>query len=213
MNAASQPLAPDRESRPLRTTVPEGATHSVPPPDPGRRNPWHGLIHWVQVNTFAPEWLPEWLRHPLIGYLAAALIQGMAVGVILVVYSLVPDFDYYAILALVGVLFVALGWGVGPGLFATLVSTLLLNYVAGTPRFSWEIDNLADGCGLALYLVVGVTVSLLAGQNERDGSWAGAGSLHLPDDRGAPSRPGRGRQLSWTGSYLLVFPPVAITQG
>src|SRR5215472_5094875 len=105
MNAASLPPVPDRQSAPLRTTVPEGATHSVPPPGPRRRNPWHGLSRWVQENTFAPEWPPGWLRHSLIGYLAAVLVQGAAVGVIFVVCSLVPDFDYFAIVALMGVVF------------------------------------------------------------------------------------------------------------
>jgi K+-sensing histidine kinase KdpD len=167
MNAASLPPVPDRQSHPLRTTVPEESTDSVPPPGPRHRNPWPGLIRWVQDNTFAPEWLPERLHHPLIGYLAAALVEGAALGVILVVFSLVPDFDYFAIVALMGVVIVALGWGVGPGLFATLVSTLLLDFVTGAPRFSWAITSLADPSGLVLYLVVGIIISLLAGRSER----------------------------------------------
>jgi PAS domain-containing protein len=122
-------------------------------------------MHLIQQNTLAPQWLPEPLRRPLVGYLAAALIEGVAVSLILVVLSLVPDFDLYAIFTLMGVVFVALSWGAGPGLLATLVSALVLDFVAGTPRFSWSISNLADGIGLTSYLVVGVSISLLAGRS------------------------------------------------
>jgi signal transduction histidine kinase len=135
----------------------------VPPQDQRSSKFWTGLIRWIQVNTFAPKWLPEQLRHPVVGYLAAALIEGAAVSLILVMLFLVPDFDYYAIFTLMGVVLVAIGWGTGPGLMATLVSTLLLEYVTATPRFSWTVDNLADGAGLVVYLVVGVSISVLAG--------------------------------------------------
>jgi signal transduction histidine kinase len=89
------------------------------------------------------------------------------VSLILVLLFLAPDFDYYAIFTLLGVVLIALGWGTGPSLLATLLSTFLLDYVVGTPRFEWAIGNLADGIGLVVYLVVGVSISVLAGRSER----------------------------------------------
>ena len=115
----------------------------------------------------APQWLPEWLRRPLIGYVVAVLVELAAAILIVFLLSLFPDFDYFAIFTLVGVVLVALGWGTGPGLLATLVSTLLLDFVVGTPRFSLAISNLVDGIGLVLYLVVGTSISLLAGRSQR----------------------------------------------
>jgi K+-sensing histidine kinase KdpD len=123
-------------------------------------------MRWIQQNTFAPRWLPEYLRSSFIGYLVAVLVELAAIGLILFLLSLLPDFDYFAIFTLVGVVIIALGWGMGPGLLAVLVSTLLLDLVVGTPPFSLAISGLADGIGLVFYMVVGASISLLAGRSE-----------------------------------------------
>jgi K+-sensing histidine kinase KdpD len=131
------------------------------------RKSWYSLIRWIQENTFAPQWLPEPLRHPLVGYLVATLVEGAALTLIVVVLFLVPTFEYYAIFTLMAVVIIALGWGTGPSLYATLISAMLLNYVTGTPRFSWSVSNLADGVGLMVYLAVGVSIGVLAGRSQR----------------------------------------------
>ena len=87
----------------------------------------------------SPQWFPERLRRPLIGYVVAVLVELSAVGLILFLLSLFPDFDFFAIFTLIGVVLVALGWGTGPGFLATLVSTLLLDFVAGLPDFPWRL--------------------------------------------------------------------------
>jgi signal transduction histidine kinase len=167
MNAARFRSFSGDESSAAQVTPSAGGQREVPPQDQHSSKPWIGLIHWIQENTFAPKWLPEQLRHPLFGYVAAALIEGAAVSLMLVLLFLAPDFDYYAIFTLLGVVLIALGWGTGPSLLATVMSILLLDFLVGTPRFSWGISNLADGIGLAVYLVVGVSISVLAGRSER----------------------------------------------
>jgi PAS domain S-box-containing protein len=124
-------------------------------------------MRWLQENTFAPKWLPEQLRHPLIGYLVAGLIEGMAVTLIMLLLFLFPSFAFHGIVTVAGVVLVALGWGAGPALFATLVGTFLIYYVILPPHFSWILTNPADGIGLVMYLAVGAGISLLAGRNER----------------------------------------------
>jgi PAS domain S-box-containing protein len=131
------------------------------------RQLWFRPIRWIQQNTFAPRWLPEQLRRPLSGYLIAILIEVVAVALILLILSTAPTFDFSPILPLTGVVLIALGWGTGPSLVALLLGTLLLDMLVLTPRFSWVVDDPADGMGLVLYLVVGVGVSLLAGRSER----------------------------------------------
>ena len=138
-----------------------------PPRDQRTRNLWPGLIRWIQENTFFPEWLPKQQRHLGIGYVVAVLIELAAAGAILLLKSPSPSFDFDAIFPLVGVILIALAFGAGPSLFATLVSVLLLYVVVLPPHFAWVITDPADGVGLVLYLVVGVSISLFAGQSER----------------------------------------------
>jgi signal transduction histidine kinase len=94
------------------------------------------------------------------------LIELAAVSPILLLLSPFPTFSFYPVFTLVGVVVVALGWGAGPGLLATLLSTLLLEFVVLVPHFSWTISDPADVVGLVLYLVVGASISLLAGRSE-----------------------------------------------
>jgi signal transduction histidine kinase/PAS domain-containing protein len=148
-------------------TAPGETDSKAPSPLQRSQNPWLGLVHWIHENTFSPRWLPEQLRRPVIGYLLAALIELVAASLILLLLSLFPSFAFHGILTVVGVVLVTLGWGAGPGLFATLVGTLLLYYVVLPPHFSWILVNPADSIGLALYLVVGASISVLAGRSER----------------------------------------------
>jgi signal transduction histidine kinase len=172
----------------MTTPFPPLSSHEAPPPQartageaeaegmaplPGQRPSqrdgtlWLRMLRWIQGNTFAPEWLPAPLRHPLIGYLAALLIEGLAAILLLLLLTLFPLFAFQGIFALGGMLLVALGWGAGPGLFASLVTTILLYVVVFPPRFSLTLTNPADGFGLLIYLVVGASISVLAGQNEQ----------------------------------------------
>ena len=165
MDATSFPPSSSHQPPPLPT--PEGAGSKSPPPDRRGAKPWLRVVHWIQKNTFAPEWLPEQLRHPLIGYLAAVLIEGAAVSLILLLLFRVSLVCLSRDSHPGGVVLVALGWGAGPGFVASLVGTFLLYFVVLPPHFSWILADPADGIGLAMYLVVGTSISLLAGQNER----------------------------------------------
>ena len=129
------------------------------------RDLWYGPLRWIQENTFSPSWLPDPLRHPLIGYLVAALIEGIVASLILLLHFLPPPFVFHGILTLVGVVIVALGWGAGPGLFASLLGTCVIYFVVLPPHFSWTLSTPANGIGLVMYLVVGACISVLAGRN------------------------------------------------
>ena len=166
MDAPFLPPFSSHEPPSLQSGTPEEGPSQAPSPSERIRNLWFGLIRWIQQNTFAPRWLPEYLRSPFIGYLVAVLVELSAIGLILFLLSVLPDFDYFASFTLVGVVIMALGWGMGPGLLAALVSTFLLDFAVGTPHFSLAISSLADGIGLVFYLVVGASISLLAGRNE-----------------------------------------------
>jgi PAS domain S-box-containing protein len=166
MNSSSFPSFSNNEDPPTsRVAPPDAGQRQARPPAHHTSKPWFGLIRWIQENTFAPQWLPEPLRHPVFGYLAAVLIELATVSPILLLLSLFPTFSFYLVFTLVGVVLVALGWGAGPGLLATLLSTLLLEFVVLSPQLSWEINDPADVIGVVLYLLVGASISLLAGRS------------------------------------------------
>ena len=150
-----------------RTTESDEVESNASPNGQRTRNSRPGLLGWIQENTFSPEWLPERLRHPFFGYLAAALIEGTATGLVLLILSFFPSFSFYGILIVLGVVLIAIGWGAGPGLFATLMGIAVLWFLVLPPHFSRLVIDPADDVGLALYAVVGASISLLAGQNER----------------------------------------------
>jgi signal transduction histidine kinase/PAS domain-containing protein len=160
MSTASVPPSDDGSS-PFQASTP-GASHSL---RQSIRGVWPVLARSFQANTFAPRWLPEWLRYPLLGYLFAILIELAAAALLFLLVYLFPTFAFRGILTSVGVLLIALGWGAGPGLCATLVGTFLLYYALLPPYFSWSLEDPADTFGLFMYLVVGCGISILASRS------------------------------------------------
>ena len=85
----------------------------------------------------------------------------------LAIVHLFPDFAFVGALAFLGVVGMALSWGAGPSLCATVVGAFLLDYVVLPPQFSFWPSEPADTLGLALFLVIGLSISLLASRSER----------------------------------------------
>lgn len=121
----------------------------------------------MHANTFAPRWLPKRLRHPLVGYLVAIFVQLIGIGVTLLILSLFPTFAFLGVLMIVGVVLLALGWGAAPSLFGALVGVLLLYFLLLPPYSSLKLAESADGTGIFLCVVAGLSISLLAGRSER----------------------------------------------
>jgi hypothetical protein len=87
MNASSFPSFSNHEGPPPQAAPPDAGQRQAPPPGQHTSKPWFGFIRWIQENSFAPQWLPEPLRHPFIGYLAATLIELAAVSPVLLLLS------------------------------------------------------------------------------------------------------------------------------
>lgn len=111
--------------------------------------------------------MPDPLRSPLSAYVIAGLIQLVASLLMLLRTYLAPGFAFHGILTLVGLILIAVGWGTGPGIFASLTGTLLLWYVVLPPHFSWMLPEPANGIGLVLSLVICIALSLLVGGSGR----------------------------------------------
>jgi signal transduction histidine kinase/PAS domain-containing protein len=166
MDASSSPLS-SHDLPPRQTSASGEALNQMTPSGRRARNMWLGPMRWLQQNTFAPRWLPKPLRHPLVGYAVAALLEVVAAAVILFIMYFIPSFAFRGVLTDVVVVLVALGWGAGPGLFATLVGTFLLYYAVLPPHFTWGLDDPADAIGLMMCLVIGACISVLASRSEQ----------------------------------------------
>ena len=128
---------------------------------------WLGLQHWFLVNTFAPQWLPKPWQHPVVGYIVGIVLQCIAtLGTILLMHSF-PTFVFSGLLEILCVAIIALNFGAGPSLFSTLVGMVLLDFFVLPPRFSFDVSGAQGVVESILFLLVGITISIVASQVER----------------------------------------------
>jgi signal transduction histidine kinase len=129
--------------------------------------PWRAISGWFYANTFTPSWLGGRWRHPLLGYLVAILLEtgGLWLGVPLAV--LAPGFGLRGLLGMLVVSLLALTYGAGPSLLATLWGALLLGFVL--PATVAGPAPLLSGTllGLGLFTLVGLVVSVSASRTAR----------------------------------------------
>jgi two-component system, OmpR family, phosphate regulon sensor histidine kinase PhoR len=128
---------------------------------------WQAARHGLVTHTFAPPWLTGRWAHPAVGYLVAVLLQVSAVTGLTALTWLFPSFQFQEALVILVILLVALTWGVGPSLLATVVGGALLALLLLPPAFSLVIARIEDALNLLVYLCVGCAVSLLTSQAQR----------------------------------------------
>src|SRR5260370_32680976 len=109
------------ESHPPSPTQPEAMRASdVERHQEASPSGWPVAWPWLQANTFVPTRLPMRLRHPVAGYVMAALVQ-IAVAVInrlLEQYG--PPYPYHGVVESLAVPPIPKEWGAGPGVFGAL---------------------------------------------------------------------------------------------
>jgi signal transduction histidine kinase len=134
----------------------------------GRRFDWPATAvwTWIRRNSFTPHWLPAHWRLPWLGYLAAVLLQIVAGLLTFARLAWSPDFVLPGIVELLVVAVVALAWGVGPSLLATVAGAILLVLVG----FPVDLGSQETGTGLlteaGLFVTIGVIMSLLTSRTE-----------------------------------------------
>ncbi len=124
-------------------------------------------LRWLRANTFAPTFLTGVWSHPILGYIIAIVAQVIIGMVLLTLTRIYPSFRFIEGLLILVSLLMALGWGAGPSIVATLVGALLLVIFILPPAHSLILAQREDVIGLSLYLAVGLTISILASQIER----------------------------------------------
>ena len=132
-----------------------------------RRRPAHRLRSWFMSSTFAPAWLPESLQHPVFGYLIAILLQTVAVLATVYLDALLRVFIFSGLLEVLAIALVALSWGVGPSILATLFGACLFDYIVLPPQYSWHLNEPSDIYQLLVFALIGLAISIVASQTER----------------------------------------------
>jgi PAS domain S-box-containing protein len=181
MDAASSRVYANEEPAPRRADLPgEGGSQrqdgnqgqdqgqGQTPPSPQRsKAPWRSLQRWVQENTSAPGWLPTQVRHPVMSYLVTTLWVLAAAGGTLYLTYWYPQYHFDSAPMAIALILVTFGWGAAPDLYATILGTVLIWYVALPPHFTWTIADSEDAIGLLLFVVLGLSLSALASRTER----------------------------------------------
>lgn len=143
-------------------------TPSMPP---ARRRRWLLLLRWAlwwfRSNTYVPAWIPSVIRQPWVCYAAAALIEVTAAFVTFEAILPFPAFAVRGALPLLALVLVAIEFGAGPSLMATLLGAFLLDYLLLPPYQSFAIGKGASIVGVVIFFIVGVLLMHVVGQRER----------------------------------------------
>ncbi len=128
---------------------------------------WLELQRWFLVNTFAPQWLPKQWEHPIVGYIIGLALQVIAAFGTISLMHIFPTFAFSGLLEILCVAVVALNFGTGPSLLSTLVGITLLNFFVLSPSSSLSLNDVQNFVESILFLLVGITISIVASQVER----------------------------------------------
>src|SRR5579872_1561440 len=131
------------------------------------RGSWASVHRWFLAHTFAPPFLSGRWSHPGVGYLVAVLLQVLVVMVMIVLAHTFPSFRFDGSLFILMVMFIALNWGAGPSVIATLAGAILLMMLLLPLYFSLDLARIQDVIGVGFYLAIGLTVSVFASQKEQ----------------------------------------------
>ena len=147
----------------------------APPPDapvkdhalvPARHKLAPGILsrRILRQDDLAP---PRWWHRQGMGYVFTVLIVVVVTFLALqFLQALEPEPHFFAGAIMILIVFIiALMWGIGPAVFATLLSTVALNYFIVTPVS--RLDRLSDLEDFVPFIVASVIVSILAAQRER----------------------------------------------
>lgn len=155
------PWQRDPSEPPLPLTTQSDATPSVTPESDHPRA-WPAVWQWLDTNTFVPHAVPARWRHPATGYILVVLLQVAAAILTRLLIESFGSYSFPGIVELLVVALMALSWGAGPALFATLLG-VALEEVAVLPVQQGERQFTAgDLVEIALFLTAGISISLVA---------------------------------------------------
>ncbi len=107
-----------------------------------------------------------WWRRPLVGYIAALPMVGLGFLLLTTMQQWLPQSSFPDAPLLVAVFLIALFWGVGPAVWAVLLSTLILDYLNQTSLKAFDLTSLHALLQILPFVVPGIMIGIITGQRE-----------------------------------------------
>src|SRR5579884_3554080 len=121
----------------------------------------------MQPHMRVSGWLTGSWSQESLGYFGAILLSGIVVAITFLLVYFFPTFSYPGAISIVGIVVIALRWGAGPSLLATLFIALLLDVVILPPQFALSLQTAQQAIDTAVFVLVGITMSMVASRIER----------------------------------------------
>jgi signal transduction histidine kinase len=112
--------------------------------------------------------MPARFQHPVVGYLLAGPLVGLALLVDAGILLLFPAFAIVDLPITLLVLVVALFWGAGPALLTTVFGTVLLYYVIYPPHFALQWKDLVDMVESGGIMIGGLFITLVVSNRDAE---------------------------------------------
>ena len=109
--------------------------------------------------------MPLW-RHPLLGYLFSVPRVGLSTGILLLESHFLPNLPSRGPVLSLAFVLLALIWGIGPAIFAVLLSTLTLNYFLLPPLNQFTLTTWDGLLQILPFMLAGLLIAIIAGQRE-----------------------------------------------
>lgn len=125
-----------------------------------------GIHRWLRDAAYTPAWLPRPWSHPAIGYFVAVVLPALASVITLFLVIIYPAFALTGTIGILSIVAIAIFWGTGPGLLATVVGAITLNFFVFSPHFSWSsrTDHFVE---TLFFLLAGIAISLMTSRIEK----------------------------------------------
>ncbi len=157
-----------REQRELPRLVTEFPTPVAIPSMPAQEvaSPRWRVWQWACDNTFLPSWLPAPLRHPVAGFVLAAVLEAIASVATLLLAAAVPTFSFFGTVHILVVALIALTFGAAPSLLAAFVGAAALELVV-LPATEGGLAHPIDLVETLVFLTVGAVIAVISSNTER----------------------------------------------
>src|SRR5215472_1260484 len=119
----------------------------------------------AQMRQFYVSRIPKW-RHPLVGYFLGIPLVGLTLLGVMWEQHVLPHFYFSGGPLLLAVMLIALIWGVGPAIFAALLSALALTYLYIPPLTSLELSDWNSLLPILPFFISGIIIAVITGQRE-----------------------------------------------